>query len=186
MYPLGNVWTHCLRNLNVSSMCPLGKCPLAPSDSRTLSRTSALSNFQTLQTLQQLPSEYLEDMRTTLSSIPSVSRTSSTCLGRLEGLVLHWCLFGNSHFALDRADHSPSSFGFIFPMLAAPSRSLYFWFALLAPVPTFFPLSPFLFLCLFPAFISLFSFPFSRFSLPCAKCTPPIMFSPFPLSLFSE
>jgi len=23
MYPLGNVWTHCLRNLNVSSMCPL-------------------------------------------------------------------------------------------------------------------------------------------------------------------
>jgi len=32
MYPLGNVWTHCLRNLNVSSMCPLGKCPLAPSD----------------------------------------------------------------------------------------------------------------------------------------------------------
>jgi len=31
MYPLGNVWTHCLRNLNVSSMCPPGKCPLAPS-----------------------------------------------------------------------------------------------------------------------------------------------------------
>ena len=31
MYPLGNVWTQCLRNLNVSSMCPPGKCPLAPS-----------------------------------------------------------------------------------------------------------------------------------------------------------
>ena len=31
MYPLGNVWTHCLRVLNVSSMCPPGKCPLAPS-----------------------------------------------------------------------------------------------------------------------------------------------------------
>jgi len=31
MYPLGNVWTHCLRILNVSSMCPPGKCPLAPS-----------------------------------------------------------------------------------------------------------------------------------------------------------
>jgi len=28
-----NVWTNCLRNLNVSSMYTLGKCPLAPSDS---------------------------------------------------------------------------------------------------------------------------------------------------------
>ena len=32
MYPLDTVWTNCLRNLNVtSSICPLGKCPLAPS-----------------------------------------------------------------------------------------------------------------------------------------------------------
>jgi len=31
MYPLGNVWTHCLRILNITSMCPLGNCPLAPS-----------------------------------------------------------------------------------------------------------------------------------------------------------
>jgi len=33
MYPLDNVWTNCLKNLNVSSMYPLGKCPLAPSES---------------------------------------------------------------------------------------------------------------------------------------------------------
>ena len=32
MYPLGNVWMNCLKNLNVSSMYPLGKCPLAPSE----------------------------------------------------------------------------------------------------------------------------------------------------------
>jgi len=31
MYPLGNVWTNRLRNHNVTSMCPLDKCPLAPS-----------------------------------------------------------------------------------------------------------------------------------------------------------
>jgi len=34
MYPLGNVWTHCLRNLNVTSVYPPGKCPLAPGVSR--------------------------------------------------------------------------------------------------------------------------------------------------------
>ena len=138
------------------------RLPHLPLNSRTLSRTSALLNFRTLRTLQQSPSEYLEDMRTTLSSIPSVSRTSSTCLGRLEGLVLHLCLFGNSHFALDCADHSPSSFGFIFPTLAAPSRSLYFRFTFLAPVSTFFPLSPFIislpFLCFyFTVFLPLIS-----------------------------
>ena len=33
MYPLDNVWTNCLKNLNVSSMYPPGKCPLAPSGS---------------------------------------------------------------------------------------------------------------------------------------------------------
>jgi len=65
------------------------RLPHLPLNSRTLSRTSALSNFQTLQTLQQSPSEYLEDVRTTLSSIPNVSCTSLTCLGRLKGLVLH-------------------------------------------------------------------------------------------------
>ena len=32
MYPLDNVRTNCLKNLNVSSMYPPGKCPLAPSD----------------------------------------------------------------------------------------------------------------------------------------------------------
>jgi len=128
------------------------RLPYLPLNSRTLSRTSALSNFWTLRTLRQSPSEYLEDVRMTLSSIPSFSRTSSTCLGHLKGLVLHWCLFGNLHFALDRTDHSPSSFGFIFPTLTTPSRSLHFWFALLAPVPTFFPLSPFFVSLPFPCF----------------------------------
>ena len=45
MYPLGNVWTHCLRNLNVSSMCPPGKYPLAPSVCDLVS--SPLSQFET-------------------------------------------------------------------------------------------------------------------------------------------
>ena len=31
MYALGNVWTNYLKNHNVTSMCPPGKCPLAPS-----------------------------------------------------------------------------------------------------------------------------------------------------------
>jgi len=31
MYPLDNVWINCLKNLNVTSMSPLDKCPLAPS-----------------------------------------------------------------------------------------------------------------------------------------------------------
>ena len=32
MYPLDDVWINCLKNLNVTSMSPLDKCPLAPSD----------------------------------------------------------------------------------------------------------------------------------------------------------
>jgi len=32
MYPLDTFWVNCLKNLNVSSMYPLGKCPFAPSD----------------------------------------------------------------------------------------------------------------------------------------------------------
>jgi len=35
MYPLGNVWKNCLKNLNVTSMCPPGKFPLAPSVKKT-------------------------------------------------------------------------------------------------------------------------------------------------------
>jgi len=36
MYPLDNVWINCLKNLNVTSMSPLDKYPLAPSDTRTV------------------------------------------------------------------------------------------------------------------------------------------------------
>jgi len=47
MYPLGNVWTHCLRNLNVSSMSPLDKCPFAPSDCKFDGQRCSLADFGT-------------------------------------------------------------------------------------------------------------------------------------------
>jgi len=41
MYPLDTFWVNCLKNLNVTSMYPLGKCPFAPSVISLLSKATS-------------------------------------------------------------------------------------------------------------------------------------------------
>jgi len=119
-------------------------------------------------------------MRMTLSSILSFSHTSLICLGCLKGLVLCWSLFGNLHLALDCADHPPSSFGLIFPTLTIPSRSWCFRFTLLAPVPTFFPLSPFIVSLPCPCFYFTVFLPLLLLFLSLCQVHPSNYVSPFP------